>query len=156
MVNSPILGDICFNPRVREGRDFLIKWKKAVYQCVSIHASARDATTFDFVPFGASLVSIHASARDATHRLDKIRHERVFQSTRPRGTRLFGTVVPKDVVVSIHASARDATPLAVVTSAPACFNPRVREGRDEAVSDRSERALTVSIHASARDATTIS
>ena len=59
-------------------------------------------------------------------------HHRLFQSTRPRGTR------PR-----LHLRSR--TPLR--------FNPRVREGRDEAGGLCDKPAHAVSIHASARDAT---
>ena len=78
---------ICFNPRVREGRD--------------LSDSVIDPLTG---------VSIHASARDATVSLFHVGYPFVFQSTRPRGTRL---VLPQE--------------LSNVTG----FNPRVREGRDD-------------------------
>ena len=125
----------CFNPRVREGRD-LASFRCLSLSGVSIHASARDATlrfrelkARDFVS-----VSIHASARDATlgcavtgllssfcfnPRVREGRdapqplcycNDRLFQSTRPRGTRPTGRRHAQPApYVSIHASARDAT-----------------------------------------------
>ncbi len=54
-----------FNPRLREGGDQI----KALYmlrRLVSIHASAREATTVDKPQPGREEVSIHASAREAT------------------------------------------------------------------------------------------
>ena len=99
---------MCFNPRVREGRDMPL--------CL--------------IPLGVQ-VSIHASARDATWRLPCEQGGSTFQSTRPRGTRpgrsLTGDALPRfnprvregrdtrgrpppgTAEVSIHASARDAT-----------------------------------------------
>ena len=77
----------------------------------------------------------------------------MFQSTRPRGTRLpRGTLSNKEHYVSIHASARDATSVAISSPPSCCFNPRVRAGRDYRA-EPSVCAGRVSIHASARDAT---
>ena len=54
-----------FNPRVREGRDVPVAGK-CKNLLVSIHASARDATSARADLICEMLVSIHASARDAT------------------------------------------------------------------------------------------
>ena len=54
-----------------------------------------------------------------------------FQSTRPRGTRPRARYRQNVLEVSIHASARDATSRWYLTGIPACFNPRVRAGRDQ-------------------------
>ena len=54
--------------------------------------------------------------------------------------------------VSIHASVKDATTLQITSYFPACFNPRVREGRDGAGSSET-KSSRVSIHASVKDAT---
>ena len=101
---------------------------------VSIHASARDATADGVGQVELNLVSIHASARDATMTSFRSASVSVFQSTRPRGTRLAQDAhVFQPVHVSIHASARDATRSGCsCLSACSCFNPRVREGRDPA------------------------
>ena len=121
----------CFNPRVREGRDEMVADVQQTIK-VSIHASARDATSLPGLLTAPSVVSIHASARDATKRHPSKPHRwssfnpRVregrdtqtnsgtndslqFQSTRPRGTRLSGEPGKYSIYVSIHASARDAT-----------------------------------------------
>ena len=98
---------------------------------VSIHASARDATKASDEDEVMDQVSIHASARDATAGTGTLTLACLFQSTRPRGTR---------------PSARKLQ----VTMA--CFNPRVRAGRDQRRL-RNPRRGNVSIHASARDAT---
>ena len=120
-----------FNPRVREGRDLLLNFRHHGIT-VSIHASARDATSHGHAVSAYGNVSIHASARDATNLMHRA-----------------GVGVP----VSIHASARDATcRQAAQHRAYTGFNPRVREGRD--VSARHFQInKCVSIHASARDAT---
>ena len=79
----------------------------------------------------------------------------LFQSTRPRGARqsLRKTVCFK-ATVSIHAPARGAThaPYQRRCQWPG-FNPRAREGRDDALRDRAAADLGVSIHAPARGAT---
>ena len=56
-----------------------------------------------------------------------------FQSTRPRGTRHHAVGDEAVLEVSIHASARDATRLRRRPQRSACFNPRVRAGRDAAI-----------------------
>ena len=88
----------------------LVRLLEAAGRHVSIHASARDATWgAGRAPRGAR-VSIHASARDATQWYAPQYARFVFQSTRPRGTR------PGSPGVRYKSS---------------CFNPRVREGRDD-------------------------
>ena len=132
----------CFNPRVRAGRD-------------------QRSTS----PSGCCHVSIHASARDATVSILQFSSLKVFQSTRPRGTRRTrGQILHAEIGVSIHASARDATPPGPILSARCLFqstrprgtrrktlcvprgsvrfNPRVRAGRDLTIdADTSSRAL---------------
>ena len=120
-----------FNPRVREGRD-PVTFFITSYTCVSIHASARDATGGS--DFG-DLLGLFQSTRPRGTRLltsGIVTLMSMFQSTRPRGTRhgrcgARGAIYP----VSIHASARDAT--------------GVHSGVCQ--------MIEVSIHASARDAT---
>ena len=101
-----------FNPRVRAGRDGV-----------------------RYPSHRALVVSIHASARDATSRTRRSLSMPRFQSTRPRGTRRFHpcnfaiyfsfnprvragrdpqrTEQQPRIMVSIHASARDAAGLSV-------------------------------------------
>ena len=55
-------------------------------------------------------ISIHASAREATMRCAQQCGTRRFQSTTPLGRRhFFGNIVVFDIPISIHASARKAT-----------------------------------------------
>ena len=120
------------------------------------------------------VVSIHASARDATTGTARDRLAVKFQSTRPRGTRPIRIITlynqhcfnPRvregrdddlfvDIItagVSIHASARDATLTHCFVSSDASFNPRVREGRDVPLCGF-PGFIRVSIHASVKDAT---
>ena len=82
---------------------------------ISIHASAREATFFSAVLSTVGSISIHASAREATHRSRS------------------GTCIRQ---ISIHASAREATPFRLLPApVPVYFNPRLREGGDEAGGD---------------------
>ena len=142
----------CFNPRVRAGRDvpFSSSMQSAIpFQSTRPRGTRRRAG----VPFIQIQVSIHASARDATTARQLSTPHLLFQSTRPRGTRRKKRVkrsikggfnprvragrdlsanMPGDGSwVSIHASARDATALCC----------------------RRVFGIRVSIHASARDAT---
>ena len=99
---------------------------------VSIHASARDATHSKDSIYAVYRVSIHASARDATSRPDTGAAVLfVFQSTRPRGTRLS---VPKVLISpsSFNPRVREGRdgPLQLKEHHEMSFNPRVREGRD--------------------------
>ena len=165
---------VCFNPRVRAGRDW--SGKRCTPQRTSFNPRVRagrdrrrpsfQTRHHGFNPrvragrdwsddrrCGDLQVSIHASARDATPSISCTPRALLFQSTRPRGTR----------------------PGAGINPCPtSCFNPRVRAGRDRAVASvlmtvrfqstrpRGTRRLgvqlcgvvaLVSIHASARDAT---
>ncbi len=54
-----------FNPRLREGGDHNIR-ATPMFSLVSIHASAREATSVRRFKVNALVVSIHASAREAT------------------------------------------------------------------------------------------
>ena len=97
-----------FNPRVRAGRD----GRRALviaHRDVSIHASARDATASRVRDAYASLFQ---STRPRGTRLGLKKHGEplvMFQSTRPRGTRPCLIRSRTSGTVSIHASARDAT-----------------------------------------------
>ena len=142
-----------FNPRFREGSDFLSCHNPAQLS-ISIHASAREATLLAASPAFFLAISIHASAREATLSVQQLRD---------------------DNGISIHASAREATQQVVAVALDdlfqstlprgkrpcsevlgydlADFNPRFREGSDF---DRADGVCTVhgiSIHASAREAT---
>ena len=120
-----------FNPRVREGRDHILSILSSIKNCFNPRVrEGRDRESAAGMAVAA--VSIHASARDATLTVMQSLLMAMFQSTRPRGTRLLHDARSKaSSFVSIHASARDATP------SPQC----------------SGSVRPVSIHASARDAT---
>ncbi len=122
-----------FDPRLREGGDQTIELSSPTLE-VSIHASAREATSTGAFIANISKVSIHASAREATKRI--VQHNR-------------------GIIVSIHASAREATSRSAISSPPAQFRSTPPRGRRlDLVHDV---ALTndVSIHASAREATLV-
>ena len=122
-----------FNPRLREGGDItifslqiLIKFQstpprgrrllaqaaQGFPRSVSIHASAREATKRADKKSLMNEVSIHASAREATSSSKFAIIFLLFQSTPPRGRRL---------------------KCRIPGSTHICFNPRLREGGDEAV-----------------------
>ena len=78
-----------------------------------------------------------------------------FQSTHPRGVRLWGIGKPLQIFkVSIHAPARGATVTrSVWPDRSKGFNPRTREGCDKAKESQCLVVIDVSIHAPARGAT---
>ena len=59
----------------------LLNTKRFDLECVSIHASVKDATVKGSNAPHSSCVSIHASVKDATMRLKLILKVMVFQST---------------------------------------------------------------------------
>ena len=78
-----------FNPRTRVGCDVLLFWLWRGQVEVSIHAPAWGATAFNTpVPLCVS-VSIHAPAWGATQMFTPRNSWGMFQSTHPRGVRLF-------------------------------------------------------------------
>ncbi len=126
---------IRFNPRIREGCDSL----SATVLVVAVLFQSTHPRGMRRVRPRRCLptrsVSIHASARDATQEaVAKIMGTPMFQSTHPRGMRHFMTrYLDLENEVSIHASARDATCCRRCPSkAWSGFNPRIREGCDQA------------------------
>ena len=121
-----------FNPRLREGSDDRDYYIYRIRYDISIHASAREATRGALGTALGGGISIHASARGATIKLFLGGMSYRFQSTPPRGRRLYAMI--KDGMsnyISIHASAREATVSANLQTAVAVnFNPRLREGGD--------------------------
>ena len=97
-----------FNPRSREGSDKRFDRNLWTWE-ISIHAPARGATTGDTTGFLYTSISIHAPARGATKANGTWHSTPKFQSTLPRGERLYMYNIPIDM---IH------------------FNPRSREGSD--------------------------
>ena len=99
-----------FNPRARAGRDSAPRCRSSRLSGFNPRARA-----------GRDLVH-------STHRWSTAQ----FQSTRPRGARLYGGLGKHPLCgVSIHAPARGATRwYRAAFAAPSCFNPRARAGRD--------------------------
>ena len=66
----PILADTLkrdFNPRLREGGDLCLFLAAVLSQlCISIHASAKEATSKSPALISPLFISIHASAKEAT------------------------------------------------------------------------------------------
>ena len=62
---SSIRGLINYNPRSREGSDY-IKWYTNTVMMISIHAPAKGATTSEWDASISQLISIHAPAKGAT------------------------------------------------------------------------------------------
>ena len=143
-----------FNPRLREGGDNAVSASICAACCISIHASAREATViwrycngdpeFQSTPprgrrrqpvspsYGCQYISIHASAREAT------------KST-PSGISYSA--------ISIHASAREATELCTLSDNSKKFQSTPPRGRRQALRNVILFHIVISIHASAREAT---
>ena len=99
-----------FNPRLRTGGDWHAVIRENSSQYVSIHASAREATTGAVEAAQNIVVSIHASAREATiiRTLPAAPHDVSIHASAREATRV-SAVLPAGRPVSIHASAREAT-----------------------------------------------
>ena len=98
---------------------------------ISIHASARKATTDLRASCNDIRISIHASAREATiFRCPTPGHNH-FNPRLREGGDLLGRMRADDRLISIHASAREATVSKTISAS----------------------SLTISIHASAGEAT---
>ena len=104
---------------------------QADHKIISIHASAREATLppFPFIIF--IKISIHASAREATQGDDpECINQLQFQSTPPRGRRRYHTYSARPPPgISIHASAREATQFAHLTKDLDLFQSTSPRGR---------------------------
>ncbi len=127
----PVSGPFCFNPRAREGRDDVLRFKCGS-PIVSIHAPARGATRGRTMRLVRPVVSIHAPARGATlGDLHVIYLLPVSIHAPARGATPAKRDARPSRSVSIHAPARGATPCATPAQRQRhCFNPRAREGRD--------------------------
>ena len=120
-----------FNPRSREGSDYNSRYCYCVAN-ISIHAPAKGATVPHLSEHYRIAISIHAPAKGATPcRYRRSAVHAGFQSTLPRRERRR-------------------------SGAGNCqrwdFNPRSREGSDEAI-DRGHARHDISIHAPAKGAT---
>ena len=151
----PVLSASHFNPRSREGSDRSICSRESAGSSISIHAPAKGATAGRLVQRPTANISIHAPAKGATY---------VWQRTMDAYT------------ISIHAPAKGATKRdarmfacrwhfnprsregsdnAVVCARPARgdFNPRSREGSDHGRRLQGHGRAEISIHAPAKGAT---
>ena len=166
---------LCFNPRVREGRDAARAAEERQRQ-VSIHASVKDATVILVVLRVLTIVSIHASVKDATHHFPQCARSQSSFNPRVREGRDLTMRRGRCMSGSFNPRVREGRDIPVFNSVipTASFNPRVREGRDRkpVISDchrlsfnprvregrdvRYKNVLytpKVSIHASVKDAT---
>ena len=99
-----------FNPRSHEGSDWC--HSLLTYQVISFNPRSHEGSDPYFVTltFSPKNVSIHAPTRGAT--FDSVQHRIIveFQSTLPRGERLFADTLKRvGYKVSIHAPTRGAT-----------------------------------------------
>ena len=144
-----------FNPRTREGCDFLLPPSQVVPVLISIHAPAKGATAADrpfhglcgyfnprtregcdiygcYAGVGVSDISIHAPAKGATFVFQNPDPFIIFQSTHPRRVR------PKATTMT-----------AMMTIFQSTHPRRVRLPGDR----QSDMSITISIHAPAKGAT---
>ena len=104
----------------------------------------------------AVYISIHAPARGATLGQQTADKVSLFQSTPPRGGRLYRPVQYPPCVYDFNPRPREGGDdiLAPATESELHFNPRPREGGDGVVEHRFN-LHNISIHAPARGATSI-
>ena len=99
-----------FNPRSHEGSDDVTLKTPLLHSAISIHAPTRGATKdIQYIQVNGN-ISIHAPTRGAT--LQKAQNEYIlqFQSTLPRGERLWhSSYICMYPIISIHAPTRGAT-----------------------------------------------
>ena len=121
--------------------------------CISIHASAREATRGATFQADHKIISIHASAREATADTAPPVPDALFQSTPPRGRRQKGMESPFHGEY-FNPRLREGGDIAALSFYYLYknFNPRLREGGDK--KEWKVRFMgNISIHASAREAT---
>ena len=119
-----------FNPRAREGRDYMTCPPCSRTPYFNPRArEGRDATTTEFIAKLA--ISIHAPARGATATDPQAMTSCTFQSTRPRGARRKPGAADKGTA-HFNPRAREGRDLTYdkVGYTRKDFNPRAREGRD--------------------------
>ena len=144
-----------FNPRLREGGDESPPTSLQVC-CVSIHASAREATpNTSPLKFLRSFQSTPPRGRRPGS-MPFCWHICLFQSTPPRGRRprLF-CILAVELGVSIHASAREATPLPLTWFSHPLVSIHASAREATAGIASIQCVVIVSIHASAREATAL-
>ena len=131
--------------------------KRIANATISIHASARDAT--------ASSAIIRETCRNFNPRIREgcdyvcTRWSMMtakFQSTHPRGMRLFHLFIHYFCVFKFQSThprgMRHLHNIPYLLLRP-YFNPRIREGCDGVTVEKLKADIIISIHASARDAT---
>ena len=121
---------------------------------ISIHASAREATTRGSAKVKKDEISIHASAREATGLGWKSDDAEQFQSTPPRGRRHIVRLRDK-LIIYFNPRLREGGDAIkpFLNSSNFNFNPRLREGGDIIPQIADADGGDISIHASAREAT---
>ena len=119
-----------FNPRLREGGDVLKAFSK-VYDVISIHASAREATPLKNKP-DKSLKFQSTPPRGRRHKTHLTLRLLCYFNPRLREGGDRPPALAADYQsISIHASAREATSARrKETQIVYYFNPRLREGGD--------------------------
>ena len=143
-----------FNPRSHEGSDFSWGSIAVMYTRISIHAPTRGATSPGEDSPLLNTISIHAPTRGATSFRALQTFANGFQSTLPRGERLYVWVAgctityfnPRShegsdgysparlqkIPISIHAPTRGATSsILIQILSISNFNPRSHEGSDQ-------------------------
>ena len=86
------------------------RYVKNRHSNISIHAPTRGATQDLGEIILRDAISIHAPTRGATYTIKQLfNRRRTFQSTLPRGERLYRSFDEQEVRISIHAPTRGAT-----------------------------------------------
>ena len=98
-----------FNPRSREGSDILFVFISKISE-ISIHAPAKGATRQLLQIEQSAMISIHAPAKGATRNKMRFQSGNLFQSTLPRRERPSAHARTQQLIkISIHAPAKGAT-----------------------------------------------
>ena len=120
-----------FNPRSREGSDFLaLDFSATTF--ISIHAPAKGATIPWIYLFFDDFISIHAPAKGATQRtIDLLSEYRISIHAPAKGATFLKLWKVGGINISIHAPAKGATFCNWTRKGMLVdFNPRSREGSD--------------------------
>ena len=144
-----------FNPRSREGSDLKLCFFKR-HIVVSIHAPAKGATVsassiwMSYRQFQSTL-----PRRERQNAIENRRFDNMFQSTLPRRERhSIDAIQASKIKFQSTLPRRERRLLQISTHGYTGFNPRSREGSDEAKGLKVYLCL-VSIHAPAKGATVI-
>ena len=123
--------------------------------CISIHASAREATSCNQNAGLFMEISIHASAREATYTEKDYKNSIIPISIHASAREATSHICPfyEHRAISIHASAREATLRANGCEEAIRFQSTPPRGRRRTMMSYSLKMGSISIHASAREAT---